>query len=685
MFGEHNMKRIILCIILTVLILYSNATTYYFSADGISTNSGTSQSSAWNFANFNVKLFSAGDNLLLRRGDTITIALKTQSSGNSTTPITISTYGTGANPVILGFSEVNSWTAVSGSPGVYKSNVFTPQTDIKMVVLDGVPAMKGRYPNYNASNGGWLMYDAYNSSTHTITDNQMDTTQIDNSWRGEIKIRTNAYTIEGGNINAVDITAKTISFSTSTFSTSAKSSGYGYFITNSLKTLDQYGEWYYNPSDNRVYMYFGTKNPDFHDVKASTLNTLLTINNSYYVVNNIDIIGANMYGILANQPSTNLLIKNCNVIYSGNWGIIMNQKTSFTLDSSKVIYCNSSGINLGYKDDNAVISNSTVSDCGYMASNLFMDLTYQHRVGFGIYAYTAELPTAIKLINVKMINCGYDGCFVGGKNVVVTRCYVNNTCSLMDDGGGIYTGNYQNQEYITNFVISRNIVLNTFNAKAGKPPSDGTGGSGIYLDDDISHARVDSNYVSNSGLYNIFLHNNDSSWIRYNTLVGGVKAQIGAIDDGGAVIMTKDTIMHNTLFSTTPSQISYYFANGNTSGTSNPGGIAAYGYVNNNIICNPFGKVTNSPYTEIDTVGEYQVYGVSSAHWTLSQWKSNTGWDGSSTTTPIPVTNKDNYLLIYAPEADVNVPIFGTWKRMDGTNISGTVSIKQGMGTVLVR
>ncbi|MFP3471926.1 hypothetical protein R0J90_17920, partial [Micrococcus sp. SIMBA_144] len=36
---------------------------------------------------------------------------------------------------------------------------------------------------------------------------------------------------------------------------------FGFFIQNHIKTLDTFGEWYFNPSTKKINIYFGNRNP----------------------------------------------------------------------------------------------------------------------------------------------------------------------------------------------------------------------------------------------------------------------------------------------------------------------------------------------------------------------------------------------------------------------------------------
>jgi parallel beta-helix repeat protein len=682
--------RLPLFLTICLLFLFTcvRATTYYFSSgigdDSRSASSAQNQATPWKtISKFNSTSFSAGDIILFRRGDVfnLTSSINPLSNGSSGSPITMGAWGTGPNPIFTGFDTVTTWTAVSGMPGVFKSQPLNPETDIKMVVIDGQPATKGRYPNIDAPNGGWLIFESNNNTNHTITDNQLSSTPINSSWVGAtIKIRPITYVIDDATITAVNTSTNTITFSG--LHTNPENSGYGYIVTNSMKTLDQYGEFYFNDAsnggDNCVYMYFGSVDPKLHEVYVTVIDNLLNHSKNYWTITNLDFVGANMYFMGSQAAVTNLTVRSCNFTYTGNWGIAMNKRTNFVLDSCNIKWCNANGINFGYQNENPVITNCTIENCGYSVSNLLRDPIYQLRCGYGIFI-SGDIGSNIgcTIINNKVINTGYNGIYFEGNKCQVKYNYVNTTCTLMDDGGGIYTVNHQSNYQTTN-TIRGNIVLNTHNNPFGKPSNSAVGGCGIYMDDGTSNCTIDSNFVANSQLYGIFLHNADSSSIKANTVINSTKAQLSIIDDNVFGPTKALTVSGNVFFSTSPNQLTYSIAiQDTTSSLNNKSGIKGLATINNNKVCNPF--------NENGQVTRYNVYNKSSRDWSFGQWKQETGFDGSSSQTPIPVTNLHNIIFRYATDQGQQLYLPFTYRKMDASSVSGKLTIPPHSGIILIR
>ncbi|MDQ0822711.1 hypothetical protein QFZ79_000450 [Arthrobacter sp. V4I6] len=99
--------------------------TYYVSAAGNDSSSGTSSLAPWkSLTKVNSVVLAPGDTIRFRKGDTWTGGLVTAQSGTSTAPITLNGYGTGNTPTITGGNSGNCiringhYTIVDGLRGV---------------------------------------------------------------------------------------------------------------------------------------------------------------------------------------------------------------------------------------------------------------------------------------------------------------------------------------------------------------------------------------------------------------------------------------------------------------------------------------------------------------------------------------------------------------------------------------
>jgi len=114
------MKRFTLPLLLVLCsTLNSFAVNYYFSTstgdDNRSTALARNPATPWKtIAKLN-SFFSQlqpGDSVLFKRGERFTGGIQVVKSGTSGSPIVLSAYGTGANPVINGFTTVSTWQSL---------------------------------------------------------------------------------------------------------------------------------------------------------------------------------------------------------------------------------------------------------------------------------------------------------------------------------------------------------------------------------------------------------------------------------------------------------------------------------------------------------------------------------------------------------------------------------------------
>jgi hypothetical protein len=129
-FFKPGFKIIFILILLNISSLLSAANYYVSSSSGNNRSNGRSQSTAWqNISKVNGKTFLPGDSVFFRRGDIWRETLAVAGSGTPNSNIYFGTYGTGANPKILGSESVGKWTDQGGN--IWKSdNAFTdPRTN----------------------------------------------------------------------------------------------------------------------------------------------------------------------------------------------------------------------------------------------------------------------------------------------------------------------------------------------------------------------------------------------------------------------------------------------------------------------------------------------------------------------------------------------------------------------------
>ena len=218
----------------------ANARNFYVSNSGNDNNSGTDPSTPWKtLAKVNsFKSFAPGDNILFRSGDVFYGSITVYNGGSSGSPITYGSYGSGAKPVITGFTTVSSWTNLGGN--IWEStNAVSSLSSCNMVSVSGVNTPMGRYPN-----SGYLPYQSHNTGT-SLTSSSLSGSP---NWTGaQVAMKRERWYIEVDNITSQ-------SGSTINFTDEGRyqlKNNWGFFIENDARTLDQQNEWYYNPSTKK--------------------------------------------------------------------------------------------------------------------------------------------------------------------------------------------------------------------------------------------------------------------------------------------------------------------------------------------------------------------------------------------------------------------------------------------------
>lgn len=558
--------------LLTLLVLSSAlssfAANYYFSAstgdDSRSPLQARNAQTPWKtIAKLNAFFtqLQPGDSVLFKRGEVFSGGIQIVKSGSTSLPIVLAAYGSGAAPVISGFSKISTWTDVGG--GIYESPVINTPGNVNMVAINNTSYAMGRYPNANASNKGFLTFEGH-GNLHII-DNQLSASPTWNN--GELVVRTSRWTIE--RVPITTTTKSRINYSKDT--DYDLEDGYGYFIQNHIKTLDQFGEWYYNPTTKKLNVFFGAKLPKDYNVQIATTNTLIESKANDIVIANLVIKGANQYGVYSNTANLkNLRIKNSKILFSGIDAIRVYGCSNFVLENSEITNSNSIAVNLKYNATDAVLTNNKIRNTGVFPGMITENQAY------GIISYTKGFKAEYNQI----IKTGYIGIRFAGDNNLIKNNYIDTFCLVMDDGSGIYTWTGKENTAFSNRSIIGNIVLNGIGAPEGTNRNDYAAAEGIYLDDNATNVDISGNTVANCIDNGILIHNSRNIKIQNNTLFNN-KVQIKTLHDDLGNPITNTVISNNSFFSKATDQTTFYFK-------SDVNDFASMGSFSGNYYARPF-------------------------------------------------------------------------------------------------
>ncbi len=599
---SHLLLHFLLVTFLILFSTYSYSASYYFSNstgnDQYTSTEARNPNTPWktigklnSFFNY----IGAGDSILFKRGDVFEGAIIVTKSGAAFAPICFGAYGQGNKPVISGLVALWAWTSVGN--GVYQSPCNSPATGL---ILNGIQQAMGRYPNK-----GYLSFESHNGTT-SITDNQLTTAK---DWTGgEVVIRKNRWTIDRNTIT--DHAGGTITYAGG--NGAIPTNGYGYFIQNSIKTLDQLGEWYFDSQHKTMMVFFGSQKPDAYNVRTSVVNTLVDIRQHNFInFENLAFIGASVNAFhLVNSKFINL--KNCTIDLTGSEAVLASYSPYLTIENSSINHSLSGGITLDLGCTEATIINNQIKNIGLIpglgnsGTNSYMGIT-----AFGD-------NTRIEKNNIDSI--GHNGIYLGGNSSIAKNNFINYFCLTKDDGAGIYIGDWSKT---INKKVTGNIVLHGIgNGTGTKYPKD-LQAEGIYMDDNTESVTISDNTVSLCANNGIKIH--DAQYINVtNNTVFNNGVQLRMEQDHyipTSSFIRNDKIKNNVFFSKTGTELTAKFS-------SQQDDITAFGQLDSNFYCRPIDEMSDIMTSIVRNGANIN------QSYDLSTWKSSYAKDQLSAQTP---------------------------------------------------
>jgi parallel beta-helix repeat protein len=646
-------KSTYLLFLLAFLFLNLTAfgTTYYLSStSGSDSNSGTSSSSPWKTLN---KLNSfhnlqPGDYVLFKRGDTFYGSITISNSGSAGNPITFGAYGTGPKPIITGFTTVSNWTNIGGN--VWEStNTVSNLSTLNLVVINGVNTPVGRYPN-----NGFLHFQSHNS-VYSITSSSLSGSP---NWTGaNVVIRANRWTFDKKRITSQS--GGTLYYSNGQ---TEPINNFGFFIQDDRRTLDMPGEWYYNPATKKLDIY-STTQPN--NVQVTTVETIISsIRQNYVSIDNLDIRGANSSAVSI-EISDHPRITNCDISFTGVFGLVVTNSSSYAdIEHNNFTDCGSSSI---YSNDSGpyyTIKYNNIKRSGLISTILPHDYS-----GAAIYS-----PSNNAVIEYNQIDSSaQDGISFRGSNVQVRDNFINYSCLVRDDGGGIYTG-FAGE---TGKVIDGNIILNSKGNASGSASTE-IHASGIYVDDLGNNITISNNTVANSSSAGIFLHNANNITVTNNTIFNS--GSPGSFITGSLCLQADRSstvkglnITNNIFFTENPDQLClFYFS------AADATDVKSFGVSDRNYFVDIFGK---DPSVIIRPSLSNPGYLLN-----LSTWRTWSGKDANSKPSPKVISNVNDLRFEYNPSTQSkSIPLDATYIDAKGNQFSGSITLAPFSSAVLIK
>ncbi len=526
-------------------------------------------------------------------------------------PIVLGAYDTGNMPLISGLTPLVSWIDLGN--GVYQSSCTSYPISNYKIIIDGVQRAMGRYPNK-----GYLNFESHVGNS-SIKDNEL--TAVPNWTNADVVIKKNRWIIDISKITAHS--GNTISYTAS--SSDNPIDGFGYFIQNDPKTLDQFGEWYFDSAGRNMQVYFGSDLPGLHSVKISTVNELVNINAFDYVsFNDLSFQGA---GVSAFQftSAQSILIQRCNIDLSGSNAIVASGSPNLSIINTIINHSLNDAISADLGCTSTLIKNNSIKNTGLiegMGGN--GTGTYQAITSFG-YNSLIELN--------EIDSTGYNGIYFGGNYSEVKNNLITNFCLKKDDGGGIYVGDWR--PWIGK-KITGNIILNGIGAGEGTDRPGYLPVEGIYIDDNTANAEIANNTVANCAEAGIKIHNAHEIQIKNNTL----------FNNGLQLLMAHDNIAASSPLRNITAQKNIMFSKSGTRLCLNiysvVNDINSIGVLDSNYYCRPADE-----NAVIQTTSNIWSSSAVTKNLSLSGWQANYTQDLHSKKTPVSLADTNNIRFEY--------------------------------------
>lgn len=643
--NKFSMKKELLFFIFLVLCTSLFASNYYVSNSGSDNNSGTNKSEAWatlDKVNASMSSYSPGDSILFKRGDVFVGTLDIRTSGNSNNPIVFAAYDSGTKPVIKASKQISGWTQ--------NGNIWTadcpdcPETITNLFIDDNFQPL-GRYPN-----NSYLTISSAEGRT-VIIDNDLNFP--DGYWNNaEAVFKINHYIIDAIAISSHSGTRLTLSEN----ATYGIQEGYGYFFQNHVNTLDYNGEWIFDEQQKKLQVY-SSNNLNNQSVEIAFNDYCIDIGSYQYIsIENLELTHSRVASL--NEERSSYINFNHNLIsFSGGNAIELLNSTYSSFDNNEILNSNNCSFysklsnNLTFSN-NTVKRNALIPGRGYSGNAQYTGMRIQ------------EARDVLVEYN-HFDSIGFNGImFWYTNNTVIKNNFINYSCLIKSDGGGIYT--WANRG--TGNKIIGNIILNTTGSIDGNK-SDFKYAMGIYLDNITEHCTVENNTVAYSGQWGIYNHGNDNKIIG-NTSYENVLGQLSFLGIKPDMLIDNCEIRNNYLFATgRPNQWVMHFEN-----------VYGENIFENNVLCDPF---------DLEVIWD-RMEGGQVVTFSVTQWQNL----GNVSDKPIPLTfaqsglpDTTGFIIFdYNPSKVTKTRnLSGTYRDLENNLITGSIDIAPYSSIILLK
>ncbi len=629
-------------------------TIYYVANSGNDSNTGRSIDNPYQtVAKINSLSLQPGDQVLFRRNDTFRGSLQLRQSGSSGNPIVIDAYGSGNKPILAGSVAIGNWASIGNN--IWQATCSACSDRVTGLYRDNLALPLGRFPNLSDSNKGYLTVQSHAGKTQLTSQQSLPT-----NWTGGEAVFRPVQWI----LNRATITGQ--SGNTLTLNGSGSydvSDNWGYFIQNHPATLDQRGEWYYNPANKTIQLYDNQSSPNSQAITVTANNEAVNLSDlSFVSVRNLQLTQTLSTGLLITN-SSNVVIANNDITQSGEDGIsIQGNGNQVLLESNLIENANNNGVTIATYQ-NVTFRGNTIRAIGLIPG--------RGKSGDGTYVGFQSACTANTLIENNILdNIGYNALNFS-TSTTIQRNQISNFCLTKSDGSGLYIWN-GNQQPLSDIHLLSNVVYNGVGAQEGSPSGTSAAANGIYLDDCTANIEVANNSVYNCAGLGVYLHGSSSIRLTGNTVYNNGGGQLAITSANGC--QPRNNVIQNNIF------VSRLAGQYNVKYESDQNDLGSYGQFDNNVYCRPFEDISKILAVYNRTTG---------AALSLARWQSQYSKDMTSMNSPLTYSsgNPDDYINHNAnPTASARqVTLTGTYRDMRNNIVAGQISIPAFSSVVLLK
>ncbi len=485
--------------------------------DGLAESPGSGTRGPWRTL---ARLMSAplgpGDSVQLACGSEWNETLRLPASGTAAQPLVVRLPAAGCTvrPVIDGSVTLPAGGWVQHQGMVYKTTVATPV--LQLTSATSTAWIEAHHPNRGfkpAEPTSLYLTAAADSPVGTTFTTGSDLVLPTGATLGpgtRARIRLYAWTMQDlpvASFNGRQITlAQPMTY--------PLGAGWGYYLMGQRWMVDSTGEWFHDSSAGQLYAQMPPGGVPATPLRATVLATGIDLQSRNHVV--VDGLAVRRVGLGANlRGSTGGMLRNLRMEDLALRGVDATDSHGVTVEHSAFSRVGTETIS-GWRHDfgpshGLVVRNNVIRDSGVRMNG-------EEVQSLPVFSYAAIYggPSSTVSGNT-VINAGYIGIQVMGSSLV-ERNLVFGACSVLDDGGGIYT------QTSSGTTIRGNTVVHSRGALPGKATTY-TQAQGIYLDESISNALVEDNTVIDTD-NGIQVHDSAHNIVRNNRLFGNRRAQI---------------------------------------------------------------------------------------------------------------------------------------------------------------